>query len=759
MFLRSYTSESSPNTRSSLPSSAVKDHSKKSVVNVASLRRHVLESYEFHEITLREAITALLLNEDGEVSNSFESDLGETLRQKKQRILATKLEEYRQDIIGKLNEMQATPISPPPLHNSKLMQFLGTSVFEQNTEESFSRQIESKKSKYGTDTQSLREMHAKLAVVANNGRGPKYRKRKIHFPGQEQTLYQRLNLFEKNDTVDPYAIASILDYPDSQRNTSFLPDQDMFFSMTKKDRNVLDLEVPPTFLTDPAKEAILQIVVNDFDYGPKDDDLIGWALIDLKKYFLTDAATGERPLVVTLPNVEGVLKLELMTPDGYSAGDLYVELNLLLPTEGTPPQLTQRLEQDSYGTCPRGCHARSAIVRLTILEGREMCNPDAITTLAESIPWGFALRISGAATLILFFGSMLVFFLLEEESITNTFYVIVCTFTTVGYGDITASSTEGQILTSFIAFMGLALLSVDLVLVYGFIVAQRQISAKHHLHPDANDAAKGKSGIENSDLPSSTPDQETGALKHEEHGHHKHTIVHNKDDEDEDYFFGTNLVSAHSSIQVPWAMAFPWPDWLQQHHKRFILTGFKFLFGLLVGTVGFRIIERNGDQMQASDAPWATAFYWASITSATVGYGDVYPVTAAGKWFAIIYILGSTAVVAEALGAPTDILLQRLQSEGMKKVLSTRIDRVMFQRMDEDEGGSISRDEYLRAMIINLGLVDRHVVDRLFHQFDELDTQENGEVTLSDLSAGYERERAERIRTPAANDISLAARI
>merc|ERR1711988_1607802 len=81
----------------------------------------------------------------------------------------------------------------------------------------------------------------------------------------------------------------------------------------------------------------------------------------------------------------------------------------------------------------------------------------------------------------------------------------------------------------------------------------------------------------------------------------------------------------------------------------------------------------------------------------------------------------STAVVAEALGAPTDILLQHMQAKGMDKVLATRIDRVMFQRMDEDGGGSLSRDEYLRAMLINLGLVDEPVVDRLLSQYDTLD--------------------------------------
>ena len=117
------------------------------------------------------------------------------------------------------------------------------------------------------------------------------------------------------------------------------------------------------------------------------------------------------------------------------------------------------------------------------------------------------------------------------------------------------------------------------------------------------------------------------------------------------------------------------------------------------------------------------------------------------KWFTIAYILISTVVVAEALGLPTDMLLQRMQAEGMNKVLATKIDRVMFQRMDHDGGGSISRDEYLRAMIINLGLVEQPVVDRLLAQFDSMDVQGKGEFTLADLSSHNEKRHEEELRS------------
>ena len=40
----------------------------------------------------------------------------------------------------------------------------------------------------------------------------------------------------------------------------------------------------------------------------------------------------------------------------------------------------------------------------------------------------------------------------------------------------------------------------------------------------------------------------------------------------------------------------------------------------------------------------------------------------------------------------------------------------MFDRMDGDKSGSLSRDEYLKEMLINLGLVDRLLVKTLLDE-------------------------------------------
>jgi hypothetical protein len=703
-------------------------------INASILRRYLQDRCEAEERSLVAAIDALTLDASGEALSSTpsESDLGESRRARRQREVAQQLETELAETRS-MQEALASSRSPRSSPGSAARGGHAEPSPARGNEQS--RKIEGATRPASTDTTGtalLRDMHANLVQV-NNVKGPKFRKKSLSFPGQEQTLLERFNPFADNDTVDPYVIASLLAYPDSQCNTAFLQDEGAYFVMEGKDRNVLDLKVPANFLDDSAEDAVLQIVLNDFDYGPKDDDLIGWALIDLKRYFIRSSMTETESLATSLPDANGVLKIEVMTLDGLSAGDLLIELQLLLPSE-TPREMLARLDEDRVGSSS----GDSAVVRLTILEGKELCNPDAVTTLAASIPWGFALRVAGTVTLVLLIGSMFMFYFVEEQGWTDTIYVIVCTFTTVGYGDIAAQSESGKILTSFIAFFGLALLSIDFVLVYGFLVAQREIERRQN--PDIEPSLHSK-------LNTRACDEEEGehhlkfvdldAVVHLSHGGHGHI---------DSIAPGMHLSNGSNSvITVPFQL----PKVLDNVHvQRVSATLSKFLLVLAAGTIGFRFIERDEEYLQGNDSPWATSFYWASITSATVGYGDVHPHTPAGKWFTIAYILISTAVVAEALGAPTDILLQHMQAKGMDKVLATRIDRVMFQRMDEDGGGSLSRDEYLRAMLINLGLVDEPVVDRLLSQYDTLDTQKTGEVTLADISSHNEEEREEALRSP-----------
>lgn len=66
------------------------------------------------------------------------------------------------------------------------------------------------------------------------------------------------------------------------------------------------------------------------------------------------------------------------------------------------------------------------------------------------------------------------------------------------------------------------------------------------------------------------------------------------------------------------------------------------------------------------DAPGATiltfgdAMWWALVTLATVGYGDTYPVTAPGRWYAVFLMAGGIAILGVASATVISLLNERL---------------------------------------------------------------------------------------------------
>ena len=71
-----------------------------------------------------------------------------------------------------------------------------------------------------------------------------------------------------------------------------------------------------------------------------------------------------------------------------------------------------------------------------------------------------------------------------------------------------------------------------------------------------------------------------------------------------------------------------------------LVAGLSIAGVLAFGTVCVKAIEGGS---------LATAFYWCCVSVTTVGYGDVYPTTDAGKYFACAYLLVGTVLMAKSL--------------------------------------------------------------------------------------------------------------
>ena len=53
--------------------------------------------------------------------------------------------------------------------------------------------------------------------------------------------------------------------------------------------------------------------------------------------------------------------------------------------------------------------------------------------------------------------------------------------------------------------------------------------------------------------------------------------------------------------------------------------------------------------MQIEEWGAVDSIYWAIVTLASVGYGDVVPITRGGKWFTIIYVLIAYGIVTKGV--------------------------------------------------------------------------------------------------------------
>jgi voltage-gated potassium channel len=71
-------------------------------------------------------------------------------------------------------------------------------------------------------------------------------------------------------------------------------------------------------------------------------------------------------------------------------------------------------------------------------------------------------------------------------------------------------------------------------------------------------------------------------------------------------------------------------------------------------------LEAERDAPGANITTFGDAIWWALVTIATVGYGDTYPVTALGRFYAVLLMAGGIAIVGTASATIISFLNERV---------------------------------------------------------------------------------------------------
>lgn len=129
-----------------------------------------------------------------------------------------------------------------------------------------------------------------------------------------------------------------------------------------------------------------------------------------------------------------------------------------------------------------------------------------------------------------------------------------------------------------------------------------------------------------------------------------------------------------------------------------------------------------------------SALYMGIVTLSTCGFGDVTPSTNGGMWFAIFWLLLGVAVFANFLGALIHFFVERDRDQTYH--LKSKITRQIFDKMDKNGDGTISKSEFRRFVLLKFSLIEESILDEIDEQYKYLE-QKCKSVTYEEIIALY----------------------
>jgi len=312
---------------------------------------------------------------------------------------------------------------------------------------------------------------------------------------------------------------------------------------------------------------------------------------------------------------------------------------------------------------------------------------DSSGDIGESIEDGLDIKliycIYGIA-LYLLVGTLFYSVVFETWSVVDSLYFSVVTFTTVGYGDFYPTSHMARLFTSIFSMVGISFLGLALGVIGNKVIEMKlDTVAKEMSEQNAHAVFQAYGVFSKSCL---------------------------------DLTFGENENSKVEGSLVTPSLPFRFIHALCQY-----LPAIAFVAG---GSIFIAWFEGWN---------WSQAFYYGTMTTTTVGYGDLVPTTSPMRLFAIFYIPVSVAIMGNILGSVAGMVMDMKRERMLQSIRHRRLRVKDLLAMDEDGDGNVTELEYTKFMLLKMQKVDEDLLEELHKQFSHFDADNSGVLAKSDL--------------------------
>jgi len=330
---------------------------------------------------------------------------------------------------------------------------------------------------------------------------------------------------------------------------------------------------------------------------------------------------------------------------------------------------------------------RSRISDINMMRLNSLDEEDSSGDIGESIEDGLDIKliycIYGIA-LYLLVGTLFYSVVFETWSVVDSLYFSVVTFTTVGYGDFYPTSHMARLFTSIFSMVGISFLGLALGVIGNKVIEMKlDTVAKEMSEQNAHAVFQAYGVFSKSCL---------------------------------DLTFGENENSKVEGSLVTPSLPFRFIHALCQY-----LPAIAFVAG---GSIFIAWFEGWN---------WSQAFYYGTMTTTTVGYGDLVPTTSPMRLFAIFYIPVSVAIMGNILGSVAGMVMDMKRERMLQSIRHRRLRVKDLLAMDEDGDGNVTELEYTKFMLLKMQKVDEDLLEELHKQFSHFDADNSGVLAKSDL--------------------------